>query len=176
MRPVRPTPALHVAVAVAIGLVLGTSVPELARRMGEVPPRPGWVAPLVLAALAFGLGSTARGTWRSLRDDHRKMHSELGLRLLLAHLVRPAALASVLGGPWLPIGPVERVALGGHALLPVWAHAGPTGGRREHDSACTCPPTLATLSKRHSPPHSGHAPSVQASLSRAARTSLASAW
>ncbi len=100
MRPVRPTPALHVAVAVAIGLVLGTSVPELARRMGEVPPRPGWVAPLVLAALAFGLGSTARGTWRSLRDDHRKMHSELGLRLL-ALAKASAMVGAVFAGGYL---------------------------------------------------------------------------
>ncbi|WP_375001871.1 DUF3180 domain-containing protein [Aeromicrobium sp. CTD01-1L150] len=82
MRHVRHTSALHVAVAVAVGLVVGTSVPEIAVRTGHVAPRPGWVAALALGALAFGLGWTARGTWRNLREDKRQMNSELGIRLL----------------------------------------------------------------------------------------------
>ncbi|MGJ9413328.1 DUF3180 domain-containing protein [Aeromicrobium sp. CF4.19] len=82
MKNVRHTTALQVAGVTGIGLLVGSSVRAVTTRLDVVPPRPGWVAALALAGLAFGLASVARGTWRNLRDDKRQMSSELGIRLL----------------------------------------------------------------------------------------------
>lgn len=98
MRHVRPTPALHVVVAIAVGLALGTSVPEIAVRTGQVAPRPGWAAAFLLGALAVGLALTARGTWRNLREDKRSLHSELGIRLLAVAKASALVGALFLGG------------------------------------------------------------------------------
>lgn len=104
MTPVRRTSAWHVGVVVGVGLLIGTSVRELANRFDTVAPRPGWFAAVALAGLAVGLGVTARGTWRNLREDKRKIHSELGIRLLAL------AKASVL------VGALFLGGYGGYAL------------------------------------------------------------
>lgn len=98
VRPVRPTSPLHVVVAIAVGLAIGTSVPEISDRLSVVAPRPGWAAPVGLLVLAIGLALTARSTWRNLRVDKRVVHSELGVRLLV--LAKAAALVGglFLGG------------------------------------------------------------------------------
>jgi hypothetical protein len=98
VKKVRHTPVLHLALAVMGGLVIGTSVPEVALRLGYVAPRPGWVAAPALSALAFGLAWTARGTWRNLRRDKLKMHGELAIRLLALAKASAVVGAVVLGG------------------------------------------------------------------------------
>lgn len=133
MRHVRPTPALHVVVAVAVGLAIGTSVPEIALRTGNVAPRPGWVAAILLTALAIGLASTARGTWRNLREDKRSIHSELGVRLLAV------AKASAL------VGALFLGAYGGYALMYLDAMSTAYGRERVIQSALAALAGLAVI-------------------------------
>lgn len=133
MRHVRPTPALHVAVAVAVGLAAGTSVPEIAARAGGVAPRPGWAAAFLLGALAVGLALTARGTWRNLREDRRSIHSELGIRLLAVAKASALVGALFLGG------------YGGYALMYLDAMDTAYGRERVLQSALAAVAGLAVV-------------------------------
>ena len=82
MRPARGTSALHVAVWVAIGLVIGLLVRPLAERLESSPPRVGWGAAATLFVVAVVVGALAWSTWQSLHKKHERMTSDHAAKML----------------------------------------------------------------------------------------------
>ena len=96
MRIAKPTSVLFVVVLVAVGIVLGRLTPPLFVRLGGTPPRLGWVAPLVLAAGAAGVGALAYSTWQALHRRHERMTADHGIALLA--LAKSCTVAAALVG------------------------------------------------------------------------------
>lgn len=127
MSPARRTSAVLVAGLVALGLLLGSLVRPVAHRMGDVPPRPGWTAAVLLLSLAVLVGAFAWVTWQSLHRRKLRMtsnHATTLLAMAKACVAVGALFLGVYGGialsfvqDWDTAFGRDRVLQGGGAAL-----------------------------------------------------------
>ncbi len=78
----RPTSTLLIVALIAAGIVSGRLTPPLIVRFGGIPPRLGWVAPLMLLAGALVVAIFAWSTWQSLHKRHERMTADHGIKML----------------------------------------------------------------------------------------------
>lgn len=124
---VKPTPVRSLVVAAVFGGLGGWLVEATPRALGGDSPQVPWTAPIVLLAVAAGVGVLARSTFVRIQRRHERVESQQAVTLLV--LGKASAMAgAVIAGGYLVFGllyvssmdavlPRERVIRSAVAML-----------------------------------------------------------